>query len=190
MQRRSFTLLETLLAVLIVALLATTVGYRYYRSADRTLLRSAGYRLLHVARYAHLTAAEKHHACTLHVNLSEQTYWLTARQSGIPVDTNATTSPDEEQAARTLFAQPRKLPQGVRFKSVQVEGLQTLAAGQSNIQFNPDGTAPAALIQLSKNQKTYTLLIYPWTGRAQLVGSQINELPAEMTDLDATETIK
>ena len=185
MRRRSFTLVETVLVVVILALTAATVGYQYYRSMDRTVLRSGAYRLMNMAQYARLLAGEQHRPCKLHVDLTEGTYWLTEQQTGIAVEAGEAEEAGEEETIRDLYARPIRLPEELHFKLVRVEGAEAAGEGEISLTFNTDGTAQAGLIQISSKKRTYTLVIYPWTGRAELVGKEVNELPVEVTDLDA-----
>ena len=188
MRRRSFTLLETLLGVIIIALIASGVGYGYYRSLDRVVLQSAGYELLNMAQYARLTAGQKHQPCRIYVDLTEGTYWLTEQQMGIAVESGAAEDVGQELTVQDHYARPKKLSPQVRFKQVLVDGAVT-EVGEAVIEFYTDGSAQAGLIQIGGKKKTYTLLIYPWTGRAELAGRAIDVCPLEVTDLDAVSSL-
>ncbi|MBN1845982.1 MAG: hypothetical protein JW810_09880 [Sedimentisphaerales bacterium] len=61
------------------------------------------------------------------------------------------------------------------------------AAADTNtrrIEFRPDGTADAALIQMGTEARRYTLVIQPMTGRAQMQRGQIERIASGVVDLD------
>ena len=183
MRRRGFTLVEILLIVMIMALASTLVGLEVYRNMDRTALRASTQRLLHTARYARVLAAQHHRQCTLHVDMDNGTYWLTALETNVPlVEVEGEEGGDEgAQVIRSICARPSKLPEKLWFAKARVAGGED-ATGEVTITFEPDGSAEAALVQISSEDDTQTLLVYPWTAKSVLVAGAIDELPTDVVD--------
>jgi len=186
MKRNGFTLIEILLVTVLIALAGTIIGVRFFRNLDRTALRSASQKLLHMTRYAQLLAGQHQQPTELHINLEEGTYWLTTLpllSSDPEIGSNET---DEPQIVHNVFFSPGQLPDKLRFTRAQAAGMQPVTSGEITIKFYTDGTAQAGLIQLSSRSNTFTVLIHPRTARAELKAVSINELPHDTLDLDNT----
>ena len=184
MKRKGFTLIEILLVTVLIALASTIIGIRFFRNLDRTALRSAGQKLLHMARYAQLLAGQHQQPTELHINLDEGTYWLTtlpSPSSDPEIDSSET---DEPQIVNNVYFKPAQLPDKLRFSRAQAADMQPVTSGEITIKFYTDGTAQAGLIQLSSRSKTFTVLIHPRTARAELKAASIDELPHDTLDLD------
>ena len=67
------------------------------------------------------------------------------------------------------------------FAKARVAGGED-ATGEVTITFEPDGSAEAALVQISSEDDTQTLLVYPWTAKSVLVAGAIDELPTDVVD--------
>ena len=177
MRRDGFTLIELLLALTLVALLAVLGGFELYRQFDRVALAGSVRRLLQVAGHARLLAAEHHRLCRVHIDLDRGTYWLTAEELGVAVE--AETEARAEPIVAETYARPRQLGEKVWFESARVGQGPIRRTGRTEITFNVDGSAEAALVQVSNRHDTQTLLVYPWTGKVQLKKGAINELPSD-----------
>ena len=184
MKRNGFTLIEILLVTVLIALAGAIIGIRFFRNLDRTALRSAGQKLLHMTRYAQLLAGQHQQPTELHINLDEGTYWLTylpSPSSGPEIDSSKI---DEPQIVNNVYFKPAQLPDKLRFSRAQAADMQPVTSGKIIIKFYTDGTAQAGLIQLSSRSKTFTVLIHPRTARAELKAASIDELPHDSLDLD------
>lgn len=183
MRRNGFTLIEILLVVIIFALGAVLAGMAVYRRTDRMALHSSAQRLLQMARYAHLQAAEHHQECQLHIDISEGRYWLNAQQSGVPVSELAGDESEVDGILAEEFSRPSVLPTKVRFALVRTEDEDVTSGGETIICFAEDGSAEGGLVQLATEKGAITLLVYPWTGKAELRVGAIEELPSETLEL-------
>ena len=182
MKRRGFTLVEILLIVMIMALASMLVGMEIYRNMDRTALRASTQRLLQAARYARVLAAEHHRQCTLHIDMDDGAYWLTAVETNVPLVAGAEDGAEDEQVIRSIYSRPSKLAEKLWFATVRVGGSDD-ESGEVTIRFEPDGSAEAALVQISSADDTQTLLVYPWTAKSVLVEGAVDELPTDVVDL-------
>jgi prepilin-type N-terminal cleavage/methylation domain-containing protein len=183
-KRKGFTLIEILLVTVLIALASTIIGIRFFRNLDRTALRSAGQKLLHMSRYAQLLAGQHQQPTELHINLDKGAYWLTRLPSSSSDPEIVSKKTDEPQIVDNVFSQPGQLPDKVRFSRAQAADMQPVTGGEITIKFYTDGTAQAGLIQLSSRSKTFTVLIHPRTARAELKAGSIEEMPLDVLDLD------
>ena len=179
---KGFTILELLLAVMIVLLASTLGAFYVYRELDRIAVRSGGQDLMHMARYGRLLAGEKQLPCRLHINLDEGRYWLTSQKVGIPVDAETDSKVSEPETVQDIFQRPRQLPGEVRFIKAQVAGDEPSESGEVEIAFRLDGSSDAALIQMGIGEIINTVVVYPWSGRAELKKGEITELPSRTID--------
>lgn len=184
MKRNGFTLIEILLVTVLIALAGTIIGVRFFRNLDRTALRSASQKLLHMTRYAQLLAGQHQQPTELHINLEEGAYWLTTLPPLSSDPEIGSSETDEPQIVDNVFFRPGQLPDKLRFTRAQAAGMPPVTGGEITIKFYTDGTAQAGLIQLSSRSKTFTVLIHPRTARAELKAASIDELPHGALDLD------
>jgi len=165
-----FSLLELVVVVAIMAMMASLVGIRYYQRMEKVVLRGAAYRVLNMAQYGRLLAGEEHRPCRLNINLTDGTYWLTEQLTGIPVDDESYEEGGQELTISDSYARPSALPERIKFKMVEVAGLVVEGSGEVAIEFKADGTAESSSIQIGGDKRVYTVVIEPWTGRAEVVG--------------------
>ncbi|MBN2375421.1 MAG: prepilin-type N-terminal cleavage/methylation domain-containing protein [Sedimentisphaerales bacterium] len=187
----AFTLIEILLVVLLIALCSSLVGYRFYHSMDRTTLRISTNRVSHTVRYARLLAAEHHKTCDLHIDMDNNSYWLTVRHAPEVVGkTPDRQDPDQqEEVVNNVYSKPSVLEEKLRFVKAQVENEEVKTSGQVIIRFYVDGSADAALVQIGSADETFTLLVQPWTAEAILKAEAIDELPIDTINLGGTGQI-
>lgn len=185
MKRPGFTVVEILLVVTFIAVSSTLIGVAVYRNLDRVSLSGGARRVLHVARYARLLAAEHHRPCTLHIDLDQNSYWLTAHQNHVPIADTVESAIPAGDIVNNVYARPNALPDPLSFSLVRTVNHQH-TAGHAQISFNADGTADAALVHIASKDETLTILIYPWTGKAILKDHTIIDLPTDTINLDKT----
>jgi len=187
--RRAFTLIELLAVILIMGIGVSYIGMAAYRHLDETLLRASSRRVMQTARYGRMLAAQQHRRCRLHIDLDAGTYWLTSSQSGVPLE--EWTEPQrmqQEQEIASIYARKRQLDEKVRFVLAQTAQDDPQTTGVATIDFNQDGSSQAALVQMTVRDKTYTLLIYPWSGKVELQAQAVDRLPSEWAD-DSAATV-
>jgi|GEM_PF-3288652 len=184
MKRKGFTLIEILLVTVLIVLASTIIGVRFFRNLDRTALRSAGQKLLHMTRYAQLLAGQHQQPTELHIHLEEGTYWLTTLPPPSANPEIGSSETEQTQIINNVFFKPGQLPDKIRFSRAQAADMPPVTRGEITIKFYTDGTAQASFIQLSSRSKTFTILIHPRTARAELKAASIDELPLDSLDLD------
>jgi len=184
LKRRGFTTVELLMVIVIMAAASAVAGLRVYRGLDSAALRSSSHRLLRLARYGRLLAGEHRMVCKLHVDLDEGKYWLTARAGGAQAAAKETGNSLREEVVRNVYVRPEVLPERVRFCLAQIAGGQAVRQGEIVVEFKVDGSATAGLIQIGTARETNTLLIYPCTAKARLVGKAVAVLPSDTIELE------
>ena len=182
-RRHGFSLLEVLAVVVIIVMVAATIGVRFYKSLDSAALRSSSHRLLQTARYARLTAGENHQPCTLEIDLDRGLYWLRGHGKPAQPGMGPSSRPSASEGAAALDTEPRRLPETVRIIRAQVAGKGLYTQGKVAIEFHVDGSAEAALVQLNSAERTWTLLVQPWTAQAELKAGAVDTLPVGTVDL-------
>jgi Tfp pilus assembly protein FimT len=181
-----FTVLEILVMITIIALASTISALHIYHSLDSVSLYGASKKLLYTARYARLLAVENHQSCILHIDIDQNSYYLSVQKTGIPVKTHEESEP--AAVVNNIYVSPTVLPEKITFGKVQVEGAAPAERGEVKIQYREDGRVEAALIQMGNQQSIYTVLLNPFTAKAELRTEKIETLPVDTVDLDKKES--
>jgi Tfp pilus assembly protein FimT len=168
-----------IVVVAIVAVLATLIVPRLHGSAGTARLRTGASRLLSAARYARAFAASRREPCRLVLDTEEHRYVLARVEQ-------TATQPARLRAMRTGIGKAEHLGTGVRFGEVRIRSLEPEASRRKMecIIFRPSGRADAAVVEVTDGRRTYSLLVTPHTGRAELVKGSVTELPDDRVDLD------
>ena len=170
---------------MIVAVLATMAVPQIVGSLRSVRLRESAQGLLVAANRARDFATTRRRICRLTFDLEKQSYQL-------EYQSDPQQAPYEFAVMTSGAIKPTQLPPGVKFVVVEVDpagGDASASAddddsGRVMIAFAPDGGAEAAIIQITDEKRTYSLLIDPISGRAMLVGKAVEELPTNREDLD------
>lgn len=80
------------------------------------------------------------------------------------------------EPADRLMRNPRELPSDLKFRSVELAGLdQTITQGRAYIYFFPSGLVEESIIQLSSgDQLQWSVLVHPLTGKSDIVTRQVS----------------
>ena len=170
---------------MIVAVLATLAAPQILGSLRSVRLRESARGLLAAANRARDFATTRRRICRLVLDLEQQSYQL--EYQSYPQQ-----RPYEFDVMTSGAIKPTKLAQGVKFVVVEVDPVAGDASdddddddGRVIIAFAADGGAEAAIIQITDEKRTWSLLIDPGSGRATLVGEAVDVLPTNREDLDA-----
>lgn len=124
---------------------------------------------------------------------STHSYWVekSSKQALLPSDRKsildlenkeADKLTDEEKAqiepferADRLMKSPRELPADLKFKSVELAGLdQVITQGRAYIYFFSSGLVEESIVQLSAGEKlNWSILVHPLTGKSDVVTRQV-----------------
>ena len=204
--RQGFTVVEVLAVMVVIALAGLFAGLEIYQRLGTGTMESSTQGLLQMAGYAQLWSAEYHRRSQLHINIAKNTYCLTVTPEATAVGGSAARGVGADAKVLTKAAEPvtdssgvattrlpggghgmtqrRSLPEGVRFGLVRVAGPQQTDTAEVTIAFEPNGSADAGLIQIVGNNEVWTILIYPWSGRAELISHAVSKLPTDMIGAD------
>jgi Tfp pilus assembly protein FimT len=182
---KGFTVLEILVIITIIALASTISALHIYSSLNSVSLYGAAKKMLYTARYARLLAVENHQPCTLHIDLDQNSYFLSFLEPGIPVAKQ--TESADSQIVDNMYVNPTVLPEEVQFQTIQVDDTPTTQNGEILIQFREDGSAQAAIIQLGNQKNVYTIVVNPFTAKAELITAKVEKLPIDTINLDKAE---
>jgi prepilin-type N-terminal cleavage/methylation domain-containing protein len=178
--RRGFTLVELLAVTALVALSVSGTALLLLRGSESLRVENAGYRLMLAMRSARIQAIQT--GVTHRLVLDEETgrYVLVREQT-------------EDDAAKGVGAEglvsvrASSLPEGVRFERIAV--LDETDEMQSQIRFEPDGSACTALIQIGNGTRHASILVTEATGRVRMEKGIVEQAALDWVDLDAYETI-
>ncbi|MGC3997883.1 MAG: type II secretion system protein [Anaeromyxobacter sp.] len=191
---RAFTLLELMVVMVILAGLAMLVVPAVGSITGANARKAAG-ELAGSMRALFDTAALRHATCRLALDLEHRAYWAECAPGGAAVMTNPDrdekdladcfpAEPDEEirkLLARSKFGQfkdrlveKRELPGSAKFGEVHVEGRRdAFSSGIAYVYFFPGGQAQRAWVPLEDGKNLYTIVLEPFTGRAQVVNGKV-----------------
>lgn len=200
-QSRGFTLVELMIVVAVIAVLSAAVmpALGSLTGADA---RKASGELAGSLRYLFDTAALRHATCRMVLDLEQRSYGAECapRLVGVarPSD-RAEPEPDDEELEsrfpderdaerRRLLAKSRfgafsdrllahrELPGKTAIREVRVEGRrEPITEGKAYVHFFPGGQAERAFIEVADGNTLYTVVLEPFTGRAQVVTGAVKE---------------
>jgi prepilin-type N-terminal cleavage/methylation domain-containing protein len=178
-----FTLVEILLAVLIIALIGSVgVGVSVARY-KKIKVEKAARDFMFAARYARMTAIERQTPCIIELDTAGSVFAVVTY--GVDAETGQTgTIP----VVGTYFKRPVEFGGDVMFEEVRVAPLGQSWAQQEDeeqaIVFLPNGTAHAALVQIGDGTTHYTASISGATGRTRLHAGTADGIGSPTMDLD------
>jgi prepilin-type N-terminal cleavage/methylation domain-containing protein len=162
-RRNGFTLIELILAILVIALIGGLVAPLFSNSLPSLRVRKSGDELLAAARKAHTDAVltSRRHRLVMRAPTEDAParWWLA-------FETRPLEEPGVFRRLPGGWSEEFALPETVRFAST--EGARTDAeTGDAYVEFNPDGTATEATIVVENDRgDRVTLQVAGATGRA------------------------
>ena len=158
----AFTLVELLVVLAILAVLAGLVGVGMWHTAERLRMKSAARTIVALARYARAAAVAEGKTYRLCCDLDEGVVWLSA--PGDPETTGG-----EFVVVETEQTRPRKLPRGVRIRSVLAADQEPALTGEHHISFGRDSSATRTVLHLEDSRRrVWTLHVAGSTGEVKV----------------------
>ncbi len=167
----AFTLLELLLALVVVSILGIALAAPIYQRLAPVSLENATDGLQQVVRHARMASSEYRCRTYLHLDIPQGRYWLEREQPTLPFAEDRSSGP----TADPVLPHPRVLPEQVHILSVSLGDNGRRHDGLQRITFYPDGTADPAIIQIGSRDLVQSLVIEPWNGRAQRVAGAVTD---------------
>ena len=179
--RSGFTLLELIVAIIIMTIMAGVGSSMYVGVNEKLKLQKAANDLLLAAQYARMSAIEQQTIYKLCIDTSSNEFYL------------ITTLTDQEGRSEEFIIEdslckPVTLEEGIIFENIErLSNEYDLGSSGSFeiIVFSPNGTAQTALIEITNGKSYYTLSINGITGRSKLYPETIDNVPLDTIDLDA-----
>ena len=175
---RGFTLVEVTVVVIIVAVLAGMVVPRMVGSVSSSELREAARGLLMAATYAREYAVTRRCCCRLSILPDQRRYVLEYQP-------DPERRPGEYEVLQGGLVKFAALPERVRLERVKIQRADRRRGPEKCIIFQPTGESDAAVVGITDGRRTYSLLVFPSTGRARLVEGRVEQMPSDREDLDA-----
>lgn len=181
MNRRAFTLIEAIVVIIVIAVLAGVALPYFSDSLSRASLRSSADGLLDAAQYLGRMSV-----------LERRDYRLVLiKGSGddsdgyrVEVATADLDAPATFEAVTQGAVKPTRLSAPIAFGDVLIDNGGA-DSGERFVTFRADGSADAAVIQVTNGRSTVSILIEPTLGRVQRVEGATRRMPNLREDLDA-----
>lgn len=202
--QRGFTLLEVMVVMAIIAGLLTVIVPRI--SNQNNKMKAAVRRLTVLSKQLHATARLQGASYRIVFDLKErpddeQTYWIEKSNSSVllPADKSILVDAQNEQAKEEaeregpknpstegftpdggILEGKQKLPPGLRFKSIEVVGLdRPIETGLAYIHYHKQGLVEEAAIHIKYGEADedgleWTIAIHPLTGRADIITEDVS----------------
>ena len=177
---RAFTLVELVVVTVLILVLAGMIVPRLHRAAGSTQLRVSARRLACAARWAREVAITRRCRCRLVIDARKQR-WALARDGADAED------PARFVAMTSALGRAEQLPAGVRFGRVEIEARrgEDLPQGADDcVTFDAFGGGDAAAVELTDGRRAFSVLVWPHTGRTELVEGPAGSPPDDRLDLD------
>lgn len=164
---RSFTLIELIVVLALMALSAGIILPRMGRSFEHRQLQEMVGRLVHTARTAHELAVARQQVCTLEINVPEKSYCVKLRLD----------NSQEARAVRMSWLKPVKWSDGIeliefsvpddtaRMKKVERSDETQQIQQIQQIRFFPDGTSSGAAIRLRCGEEECSMMVHRYNSK-------------------------
>ena len=176
--RRAFTLVEILVAVVLVALLAAGSVGAYLGTYKRLLVEKAASDVYLAAKYARIVAIERRESCVLALDQENSGFALTFSQGVAASGT----------IVSNQYSRPGTFADGVKYEKITISPSivpDEEDVNENIVTFKVDGTADNAVIQIGDEKNVYTVYIYAATGKAKMKRGLPEEVAIGVIDLDA-----
>lgn len=180
---RGFTVTELLLVIILIALLGSAGGGLYVGTYRRMLVERAARDIVLAAKYARIMAIEKQNPYKMEFDAVNNGFLLTCTSFSQQTET------DTRVIVRDEYFKPVQFGGDVKFEDIQIVPLgsqtESDSDAQTQIVFQPNGTAQLAVIQVGDGKNHYTVSIAAATGKAKMISGTVENVRIGTVDLDA-----
>ncbi len=120
------TIVEILAVVMIIAIVGMAGAWLHHQNSGSIMLRNCSLELLSAIQSARLPAGKLHYPTQLHVNLDDQSYYLSVSEpdysallEDTPSDLGQGSANHSSDILNLDLNKPRQLPEGVTFRQVR-----------------------------------------------------------------------
>jgi type II secretion system protein H len=170
-EKKSFTLVELLVVLAVIAIVAGVVIPRIAGSLESRQLREATASLAHMARTTRALAMAQQRTYTMKIDVNRGG-WSIRQENG---------GKEKKGPARMSWLKNGRLPKGVRV--VKFSTPESIEGKEGEIMFGPDGTSSGAMIELGCESRTMSLVVHPHNGRVVCGENREQMMAADQYDL-------
>ncbi|MCC6682019.1 MAG: GspH/FimT family pseudopilin, partial [Phycisphaeraceae bacterium] len=174
-----FTLVEILVVIVIISVLSGMIMPQLSGQRGSAEMRSAAIQLYTAARYAHEQAVLRSNTVRLLFDTIDNSYRIQVENP----EAEDESEPFEDITTGPI--KPTKLPDSLQFGSLLIEPVQRSVTPEIAICFYSDGSADPAAIEITDGRRSRSLLVFPYTGRCEMIDGTTLQTPSEREDLDA-----
>lgn len=168
-KQKGFTLIELLAVAAVIAAATIASTALMLRNQSKTKLFQAAQQVALTVKAARIRAIQSGQPCRLLFNQENRRVYLE--------------SPSEEETLRTVnTAASTLLPDPITFAQILI--LDAEQPDALSIEFQPNGSAKTAVIQLTDGKHQAAVIIHQVTGRVQITTGDITTLLLDRIDLD------
>jgi Tfp pilus assembly protein FimT len=180
-----FTIAELLAVIILITLIAGMGGGIYVGTYRKMLVGKAADDILLAAKYARILAIEKQKPCRMEFDLVNNGFQLTL--DGFENKTRQS----ESVTIRDLYFKPVQFSGDVKIEDIQIipfgSESETDSQEQTEIVFQPNGTAQFAVITVGDGKTYYTVSISAATGKVKMYPGTAENIKIGTIDLDAQQ---
>lgn len=171
---RSFSLIEMLVVVAILAVAAGAIVPRIGSSLERHELEQAAGRFAHLARTVRELAAARQETYVLGLDMNRGTYSV-----GVISEKNK----KEVQKVQASWLRSGRWSEGVKVVEFKAPEGAPVTQGVQEIRFLSDGTSSGASMRFVCGTRSCTVVIHPHNGRVDCVDGHEKLLAVDQFDL-------
>lgn len=171
---RGFSLIEMVIALVIISFTVAMLMPSLTKSISNLEQRTSLNKIITTLRYARSQAVTTKRAYQLHLDLSNQSYWLAPLQaqdhtSQSENNLEGNEDPDEKISKTGVSSPVSTLDKQLRIEKVILDSQEGTAAGKAVITFYPRGDSSGGEIVLKDMRDTlHTIVVERMTGRVKL----------------------
>jgi prepilin-type N-terminal cleavage/methylation domain-containing protein len=154
----AFTLIELTVVLLIIALSMTIASPRINTGSNPHFqLKLSANRIAGIIEYAQQQAACSHFMYFLNIDRQKGTYWITSQNSG-----------DMNVPETSLLKLNGRLPEGIAFANIKLQGINSNLQNTPVIRFSPQGWAdPAEILVTCTTGESINIIIDEFSGQIE-----------------------
>jgi general secretion pathway protein H len=184
---RGFTLIEILIVLGIIAAVIVLGLGRIRRNENniKTTFREMTVLSKEIRNQARLT--QTFFRLMIQIKPDQYRYWVEkgnaietkdAKEELKTAEEQEASGDDKKKSSFTLYKKltkkEKKLPAGIKFKSLEILNAEPMTDGLGAIYYSPEGLVEASIIHITDDKNTWSLFINPLTGIMEIADEEIS----------------
>ncbi len=150
----AFTLIETIVVVMLLSIMAGMIVVRMNRSVDARAVLESAERFAHLARTVRELAVSRQSPAAMEVDLDQGRYHVTV-----------TGSSGESRAVQMTWLKPVEVRLPVRIDAFRSAGGQEVSRGRQQLSFRADGTSGGGMVRFALEENAVQVVVQPHSGQ-------------------------